>query len=108
MCDLEKLGATVTGIACNTAHAPEIRTVFLDKLKISESKLNLLDMISETAGFLLNDCQDVNTVGVLSTIGTWKAGFYPELLKQYGFEVLTLNEQQQQDLRCHSSVYKNK
>ena len=96
--DLEALGATVTGIACNTAHAPEIRTVFLEKLKISESKLKLLDMISETAGFLLNDCQDVNTVGVLSTIGTWKAGFYPELLAQYGFEVLTLNEEQQQDL----------
>ena len=96
--DLEALGATVAGIACNTAHAPEIRNVFLEKLKVSESNLKLLDMISETANFLRNDCQKVNTVGVLSTIGTWKAGFYPELLKQYGFEVLTLNEQQQQDL----------
>ena len=55
-------------------------------------------MISETAEFLRNDCQEVNTIGVLSTIGTWKAGFYPELLGKYGFEVLTLNEQQQQHL----------
>ena len=55
-------------------------------------------MISETADFLRNDCQEVNTVGVLSTIGTWEAGFYPELLGEYGFEVLTLNEQQQQYL----------
>ena len=55
-------------------------------------------MISETADFLRNDCQEVNTVGVLSTIGTWKAGFYPELLEKYGFKVLTLNEQQQQHL----------
>ena len=96
--DLEALGATVAGIACNTAHAPEIRNVFLEKLKVSESKLKLLDMISETADFLRNDCQEVNTVGVLSTIGTWKAGFYPQLLGEYGFEVLTLNEQQQQHL----------
>jgi len=98
LCDLEELGATVAGIACNTAHAPEIRNVFIEKLKVSESKLKLLDMISETAEFLRNDCQEVNTIGVLSTIGTWKAGFYPDLLEEYGFEVLTLNEQQQQDL----------
>ena len=96
--DLEALGSTVAGIACNTAHAPEIRNVFLEKLKVSESNLKLLDMISETAIFLRNDCQEVNTVGVLSTMGTWKAGFYPELLEEYGFKVLTLNEQQQQHL----------
>ena len=96
--DLEALGATVAGIACNTAHAPKIRNVLLEKLKVSESKLKLLDMISETAEFVRNDCQEVNTIGVLSTIGTWKAGFYPDLLEDYGFEVLTLNEQQQQHL----------
>ena len=98
LCDLEELVATVAGVACNTAHAPEIRNVFLEKLKISQSNLKLLDMISETADFLRNDCQEVNTVGVLSTIGTWEAGFYPELLGGYGFEVLTLNEQQQRYL----------
>ena len=106
--DLEALGATVAGIACNTAHAPEIRNVFLEKLKVSESNLKILDMISETADFLRNDCQEVNTVGVLSTIGTWKAGFYPQLLGEYGFEVLTLNEQQQQHLHneaLFNSVY---
>ena len=96
--DLEALGATVAGIACNTAHAPKIRNVLLEKLKVSESKLKLLDMISETAEFVRNECQEVNTIGVLSTIGTWKAGFYPDLLEDYGFEVLTLNEQQQQHL----------
>ncbi|MEC9361506.1 MAG: aspartate/glutamate racemase family protein, partial [SAR324 cluster bacterium] len=59
--DLEALGATVAGIACNTAHAPKIRNVFLEKMKVSESKLKLLDMISETAEFVRNDCQGVNT-----------------------------------------------
>ncbi len=96
--DLEKLGATVAGIACNTAHAPEIRNVFLEKLKNSKSKLKLVDMISETADFLRNDCPEVNIVGVLSTIGTWKAGFYPTLLEKYGFNVITLNEKEQHHL----------
>ncbi len=93
--DLEELGATVAGIACNTAHAPEIHNVFLDKLKKSNSNLKLVDMISGTADFLRNNCREVNIVGVLSTIGTWKAGFYPTLLGKYGFKVLTLNEKEQ-------------
>ena len=38
--DLEALGATVAGIACNTAHAPKIRNIFLEKLKVSESNIN--------------------------------------------------------------------
>ena len=98
LCDLEELGVTVAGIACNTAHAPKIQNVFLEKLKNSNSSLKLLDMISETAEFLKKYCQEVNTIGVLSTIGTWRAGFYTDLLEKYGFEVLTLNEQQQQQL----------
>ncbi len=100
--DLEALGSTVAGIACNTAHAPEIRNVFQEKLKISGSKLKLLDMISETAEFLKNHCKEVTTVGIMSTIGTWKARFYPDLLEEFGFEVLTLNEQQQQHLHKES------
>ncbi|GIT03633.1 MAG: hypothetical protein CM1200mP28_08920 [Deltaproteobacteria bacterium] len=83
--DLETLGATVVGIACNTAHAPGIRNVFLEKLKVSKSNLRLLDMISETADFLRNDCQEVNTVGVLSTIGPGKQDF---ILSCWGSTVL--------------------
>ena len=98
LCDLESLGATVAGIACNTAHAREIRNVFLAKMKQTGSQLLLVDMISETAKFLRGTCPEVNTVGVLSTIGTWKAGFYPELLQESGYQVRTLTEQQQQRL----------
>jgi len=100
--DLEALGATVAGIACNTAHAPEIRDVFLEKLKNSESNLKILDMISETADFLRNYCQEVKAIGILSTTGTWKAKFYPEILSEYGYEVLTLDEQQQKFLHKES------
>ena len=96
--DLKTLGATVAGIPCNTAHAPAIRDVFLEKMKQSGNRLKILDMITETIAFLQEACPEVKTVGVLSTIGTWKAGFYPELLSAAGYEVRTLNEAQQQHL----------
>jgi len=105
LCDLKTLGATVAGIPCNTAHAPAIRDVFLEKMKQSGKRLKILDMISETISFLQEACPEVKNVGVLSTIGTWKAGFYPELLSASGYEVRTLNEQQQQ--RLHNEALFN-
>ena len=100
--DLKALGATVAGIPCNTAHAPAIQDVFLEKLKQSGSDLKVLDMISETANFLQKECVNVKTVGVLSTLGTWKVGFYPGLLGTFGYEVLTLTEVRQQ--RFHNEA----
>ena len=41
---------------------------------------------------------NVKTVGVLSTLGTWKVGFYPDLLGAFGYEVRTLTEDRQQRL----------
>ena len=96
--ELAYLGATVVGIPCNTAHAPAIRDVFLEKLKQSGSQLRVLDMITETVDFIRETCPEVKIVGVLSTIGTWKAGFYPKLLGEAGFEVRILEEPQQQRL----------
>ena len=98
LCDLKTLGASVVGIPCNTAHAPAIKDVFLEKWKQSGKYLKILDMISETRLFLQENCPEVKNVGVLSTIGTWKAGFYPELLSASGYEIRTLNEAQQQHL----------
>ena len=96
--DLKALGATVAGIPCNTAHAPAIQDVFLEKLKQSGSDLKVLDMIFETANFLQKECGNVKTVGVLSTIGTWKVGFYPGLLGAFGYEVRILTEDRQKRL----------
>jgi aspartate racemase len=96
--ELAELGATVAGFPCNTAHAPAIRDVFMEKLKQSGSRLKLLDMIAETVDFLRETCPEVKIVGVLSTIGTWKAGFYPKLLGEAGYEVRILEEPQQQCL----------
>ena len=94
--ELADLGATVVGIPCNTAHASAIQDVFMEKLKQSGIRLKVLDMIAETVNFLRETCPEVKIVGVLSTIGTWKAGFYPQLLSAAGYEVRILEEPQQQ------------
>ncbi len=96
--ELAYLGATVVGIPCNTAHASAIQDVFKEKLKQSGIRLEVLDMIAETVNFLRETCPEVKIVGVLSTIGTWKAGFYPQLLSAAGYEVRMLEEPQQQRL----------
>ena len=93
--DLKTLGASVAGIACNTAHAPAIKDVYLKKMTESGEYLKINDMISETIIFLKGSCPKVKTVGVLSTIGTWRAGFYRKILKKSGYIVKTLNEEQQ-------------
>jgi len=96
--NLRDQGATVIGIPCNTAHAPVIKDVFVKKLNESKNKPNVLDMISETAKFLKKECPQVKTVGILSTIGTWKAGFYPDYLRRYGYDVCILEERLQENL----------
>jgi len=96
--DLNDLGASVVGIPCNTAHAPAIKDVFLEKLKQSETKLKVLDMISETVKFLKKECPNVKKVGILSTIGTWKVGFFPDIFERHGYKVFTLSEDFQQHL----------
>ena len=96
--DLEALGATVVGLPCNTAHAPKIWSVLTRKLEQSGCRARLLDMIAETADFLRKECPEVRTVGVLSTIGTWRAAFYPALLEPKDYRVVVLNEAQQREL----------
>jgi aspartate racemase len=70
----------------------------MEKLTQSGIRLKVLDMIAETVNFLRETCPEVKIVGVLSTIGTWKAGFYPQLLGEAGYEVRILEEPQQQRL----------
>jgi len=105
--NLNDQGATVIGIPCNTAHAPAIKDVFVKKINQTARKLKVLDMISETAKFLKKECPDVKTVGVLSTIGTWKAGFYPDILGRYGYDVCTLSERLQHNIH-HEALYNPK
>ena len=86
--ELERMGATVAGIPCNTAHAPAIFDVIVADLAQAGSHLNLLHMIRETAAYMKHTLPQARSVGVLSTNGTHRVGLYPALLGASGIQVL--------------------
>ncbi|MFN2138532.1 MAG: aspartate/glutamate racemase family protein [Candidatus Promineifilaceae bacterium] len=86
---LEAIGATVAGIPCNTAHAPQIMGLILEGLAARGSRLRLLHLVQEVGQFLLDHYPAVRSVGLLSTMGTALSCIYPLTLRPMGFEVLT-------------------
>ncbi len=101
---LEKIGASVAGVPCNTAHAPPIMDVIEQGLIASGSRLRLLHMIHEVGHLLQRHYPSVHTVGVLSTTGTSKSRVYPQVLEPFGFEVVDLDEQLLTET-LHSAIY---
>lgn len=100
---LEKLGATVVGIPCNTMHAPRIFGVIEENLQEQGSSILLLNMISEVASFIATEFQGLEKIGILSTTGTWKTGIYGRVLEENGLiPVSPLQEAQQQ---VHAAIY---
>lgn len=85
---LEKVGATVAGIPCNTVHSAAIFNVVLRMLNDKKSNIKLLNMIDTTIDFIAQNHKKINTVGVLSTIGTYKSGVYTKALKRKGYKVI--------------------
>lgn len=72
---LKRGGATVAAIPCNTAHAPAIFDIIR-----KNSPLKLVHMIEETARFLKKHHPRIKRVGLLSTMGTYQAEVYPDML----------------------------
>ena len=82
---LSGCGATAVGIACNTAHAPEI----LGRVKLPKG-LKLINMIEQTSLYVsrmeesfMSCGQDVGEfrVGILATLGTLKCNVYDRYFK---------------------------
>ena len=100
--ELQSMNVSVIGLPCNTAHASPILDIFHAEIAPHLSSARYLDMIQETVTFIRNECPGVTKIGILSTLGTWKAGFYPELLKREGYSPLVLDELQQR--RIHEEA----
>ena len=96
-------GATVTGIPCNTAHAPAIFDAIRAGVAGFDRPLRLLHMIDETAAALAAHYPDLRTVGVLSTTGTWRFRLYPERLEPQGLRVVAPDAALQEAI--HAAVY---
>ena len=89
---LERAGATVAGIPCNTAHAHPIFSVIEEMVAASGSDLKLLNMISSLSRHLCKNQPEIKRLGLLGTAGTYQAKVYETMMVPDGFEVLVPDE----------------
>jgi aspartate racemase len=101
---LEKAGADIIGITCNTAHSPAIYDVILKELKRQESPVRLLNMPEETCYNLKENFPLIKRVGLMTTNGTYNSGIYESLLAGMGYDVV-LPDPGFQDAVIHRAVY---
>ena len=101
---LEKMGAAVAGIPCNTAHAPVIFAEIEKGLTKAGSRLNLLHMITEVGHELRRSYLTIKKVGVLSTTGAAVTRIYPLSLEPLGFELLAPDAILQKE-QIHPAIY---
>ncbi len=90
---LESAGATVAGIPCNTAHAPEIMGCVAERLREAGSGLRLINMIDETVTYVQSLLKAGTPVGLLSTTGTRQSRIYSESFSRIGIDILELDEE---------------
>ena len=100
---LERMGASVVGIPCNTAHAPAIFDIIAGELETAGCKVKLAHMIEEVAGFVRRRHPRIATVGLLCTTGTYRSGVYPEIIGREGLKVVQPDESLQESI--HAAIY---
>jgi len=85
--NLEKAGAEIIAIPCNTAHH------YYRELQES-TKTTIINMISETAAYIHRNFPDIKKIGLLATTGTIKAGIYHTVITR--MEIITPDESAQE------------
>lgn len=97
-------GATVIGIACNTAHSPAIYDVILKELERKKIAVEMVNMPLETYRCIKINHPDARKVGIMTTNGTYISGVYRELLISMGYEVI-IPDPEFQDRIIHKMIY---
>ncbi len=100
--DMEKTGAKVAAIPCNTAHADPIFDVIGKELQKNGSRLLLLNLIHEVTRHLQREYEG-SRIGILCTNGTRTTGIYRTALKEAGFEIAEPEDSWQH--RVHEATY---
>ncbi|MDX8378249.1 MAG: amino acid racemase [Mariprofundales bacterium] len=98
---LHASGASIVGIACNTAHADKIFNVMLANIDIQP--LRVLHMIEETMQYICNNHPQARRIGVLSTTGTWKSKIYSDALANHDLEEVRIDISLQE--LVHAAIY---
>ncbi len=99
--DLNKLGACIFGIPCNTAHVPEILKPVLDVIK---DGCTLVNMIREVAEYISGGYPDVKNVGIIGTNGVFKSRVYDNYFTDTGLNILYPDEDVQHNM-VHPAIY---
>ncbi len=91
---LENAGANHIGIACNTAHAPQIFEPMRVVLKEKGSQVKIVNMIDASVQAIQSHPKNIQRVGLLSTSGTYKTNIYQDRLKTAGLVPVLLDFEQ--------------
>ena len=89
---MERVGVTVAGIPCNTAHVPRIFDVLVSLVDERKIRLKLLHIVRETVRFIQEHFPGVKRVGVLSTLAAYRERLYAQALEEAGYEVVVPDE----------------
>lgn len=95
---LENAGANHIGIACNTAHAPQIFEPMLEALHKKGSQVQIVNMIDATVRAIQSHPANIQRVGLLSTSGTYKTRIYQDRLETAGLQPVLLDFEQHEAL----------
>jgi len=101
---LESTGATHIGIACNTAHAPQIFEVVRSILEAHQSRVEIVHLIDQTVASIKTYSPRIQRVGLLNTSGSYKTGLYQNKLAQAGLTPIVLDFEQH-DALVHKAIY---
>lgn len=100
-------GAEHIGIACNTAHAPQILEPMIELLRDNHSTVKIVDMIGETVENILEHPSGIRRVGLLSTTGAFKTRIYQDRLESAGLIPVELDAEQHETL-LQKAIYQIK
>lgn len=88
---LEKMGANVLIISCNSAHN------YFEEIQKSTSMI-MINMIEQTAEYIAQHYREIKQVGLLSTLATIRGKLYHQALEKYGISVIEPNDEYQQKI----------
>jgi len=100
---LVAIGASVVGIACNTAHAPQIFNVIVEEINKANISVKLVNMIDEVSKFIRENHADIKNIGIIGTMGTFKTRIYEMVLKGENINVIVPDERFQKNV--HDAIY---
>jgi aspartate racemase len=105
--ELNNLGASVIGIPCNTTFSPQIFNKITSTLSQEIKGLKIVNIIDEVIDFIQANYPNIKNIGVLSTIGAYKANVYKNPLTERGYNVVLPSEALQYNV-VHRAIYDRK